>query len=54
MYEDKGISSIPVAKNGVKQENCLIFLGGKSASLDVRPQIVCPPQPAALAAPRKS
>lgn len=40
-----------VAEDGVEVEDGLLLLLGELAPLDVRPQVVRPPQPAALATP---
>jgi hypothetical protein len=40
-----------VAEDAVELDDCLLLLEGEAAALDVRPQIVSPPQPAALTAP---
>jgi hypothetical protein len=43
-----------VAKDGVEPEDCLLFLMAELSSLNIRPQVVGPSQPAALAAPVQS
>lgn len=50
----KELVVVPVAQDGVKLDYDPVFLDGKSASFDIRPQIVCPSQPATLPAPFES
>jgi hypothetical protein len=45
-----GQGSSPVAKESLEVDDELLLLVGKVAALDSRPEVVCPPQPAALAA----
>jgi hypothetical protein len=40
-----------VAEDAVELDDSLLLLEGEAAALDVRPQVVSPPQPAALPAP---
>ena len=40
-----------VADDGVELDDGLLLLRGEGPALDVRPEVVGPPQPAALAAP---
>jgi hypothetical protein len=47
-------SSLPVADDGVELDDGLLLLGGEWPPLDVRPEVVGPPQPAALAAPAQT
>ena len=44
---------LPVSKGGVKHDDDVLFLLGDVPPLDVRPKVVDPPQPAALAAPEQ-
>ena len=44
----------PVAEQGVQLNDGLFLLRRESASLDVRSEIIGPPEPAALAAPLQS
>ena len=44
----------PVAQQGVQVDDRLLLFGGESAALDVRPQVIRPPQSAALATPRQT
>jgi hypothetical protein len=46
----RGVHSL-VADDGVELENGIVLLGGERPALDVRAQVVGPPEPAALAAP---
>jgi hypothetical protein len=46
-----GSRLLPVADDGVELEDRVVLLGGEVPALDVRAQVVGPPQPAALAAP---
>ena len=39
------------ADDGVELEDGVVLLGGEGPALDVRSQVVSPPEPAALAAP---
>lgn len=43
-----------VADDGVELNDGLLLLGAEGAALDVRPQIVRPPQPAALSTPEQT
>ena len=43
-------SSIPVAEHGVQLEDDGLLVGGDLPPLQVRPEVVHPPQPAALPA----
>ena len=45
--------SLPVAEGGVELDDDVLFLLGDVPPLDVRPKVVDPPQPAALAAPEQ-
>ena len=49
-----GYGDLLVAEEGVEVEDGLLLVLGELAPLDVRPQVVGPPQPAALATPLKS
>jgi hypothetical protein len=40
-----------VADDGVELEDGVVLLGGEGPALDVGAEVVCPPEPAALAAP---
>jgi len=48
-----GERSSPVAKESLEVDDELLLLLGKVAALDSWPEVVCPPQPAALAAPHQ-
>jgi len=43
--------TVPVAEHGVELEDDGLLVGGDLAPLQVRPEVVHPPQPAALPAP---
>ena len=45
--------SVPVAEEGLEVDDELLLLLGEVAALDARPEVVGPPQPAALAAPHQ-
>ena len=47
------IRALPVAKGGVELDDDVLFLLGDVPPLHVRPEVVDPPQPAALAAPEQ-
>ena len=44
---------LPVAEGLVEADDTVLLVGGEVAPLDVRPQVVDPPQPAALPAPQQ-
>jgi hypothetical protein len=46
-----GYGYVPVAEHGVQVEDDGLLVGGDLAPLEVRPEVVHPPQPAALPAP---
>ena len=46
-----GMVGLLVADDGVELDDGLLLLGAEGPALDVRPEVVGPPQPAALAAP---
>ena len=46
-----GMLVLLVADDGVELDDGLLLLGAEGPALDVRPEVVGPPQPAALAAP---
>ena len=48
-----GSGTVPVAEDGMELYDEVLLVGGEGPSLDVRPQIVCPPQPVALPAPHQ-
>ena len=45
---------LPVAEGGVELDDDVFFLLGDVPPLDVRPKVVDPPEPAALAAPEQA
>ena len=47
------IGALPVPKGGVELDDDVLFLLGDVPPLHVRPEVVDPPQPAALAAPEQ-
>lgn len=49
----RGHASPFVAMAGLQLENEALLLGGEGALLEIRPEMVGPPQPAALAAPHQ-
>jgi hypothetical protein len=52
-YKDRAEKDgiLPVAEGLVKTDDAVFLVGGEVAPLDVRPEVVDPPQPAALPAP---
>jgi hypothetical protein len=44
----------PIAEECLEMNNELLLMLGEAAPFNPRPEIICPPQPAALAAPHQT